>query len=126
MPSALDILMRGLPEAANAVASGDAVAALTALGRGSIGRVEIRSQFTPPTVVNDPLAPGQAGQEPSLLMRLLKPEARVYDPEGNLLVAVAPAGEPTENYLPYLVVGATVIVVGSWVLGSWLISRVSR
>lgn len=126
MSSALDILMRGIPEAASAVASGDAVAALTALGRGSIGRVEIRSQFTPPTVVNDPLAPGAQDAQPSLLMRLLKPEARVYDPEGNLLVAVAPAGEPTENYLPYLVVGATVLVVGSWVVGSWLISRIGK
>ena len=124
MASALDMLVSALPAAATAVAGGDVASALSALGREQVGRVELRSQFTPPVVVNDPLAPSSG--PPAWWMRLLKPEARVYDPQGNLVVAVAPAGEPTENYfIPSLVVGG-LLVLGAWVAGSYVLRRIGK
>lgn len=117
-------LSRALPDVARAAAGGDALAALNALGRSSIGRVEVRSQVSPAVVVDDPLAPSTAPPNP--LLRLLKPEVRVYDPDGKLLVAVAPYGEPTENYLPYLLVGAGLLALGAWVAGAMILRRIGK
>lgn len=127
MAGLLDSVIGALPGAASAVASGDAAGVLTALGRSQIGRVEVRSQFSPTQVIEDPLAP-QSGppQEPNWVMRLLKPDIRVYDPRGNLVVAIAPAGEPTENYLPWLIGGTVVVVLGAWVAGSLVVNKIAR
>lgn len=128
MPSALDSILNSLPAVAQAAASGgDVSSVFTALGRSQVGRVEVRSQFSAPVVVNDPLAPDTGPpQQPNWLMRLLKPEVRVYGQDGSLVIAVAPAGEPTENYLPWLIGGTVVLVVGAWVAGAFLIRRVLK
>lgn len=128
MPSALDSILSSLPAVAQAAASGgDVSSVFTALGRSQVGRVEVRSQFSAPVVVNDPLAPSDGPpQEPNWLMRLLKPEVRVYGQDGSLVIAVAPAGEPTENYLPWLIGGTVVLVVGAWVAGAFVLRRVLK
>lgn len=118
-------LSRALPGVADAATSGGGAAAvLSALGREAVGRVELRSQVSPPVVVNDPLAP--SNEPPNFLLRFLKPEARVYDQQGKLIVAVAPAGEPTENYLPYFLVGGGLLVIGAWVAGAFVVRRIFK
>lgn len=127
MPSALDSILKSLPAVAQAAAGSDVSSVFTALGRSQVGRVEVRSQFSAPVVVNDPLAPAEGPpQEPNWLMRLLKPEVRVYGQDGQLVIAVAPAGEPTENYLPWLIGGTVVLVVGAWVAGAFVLRRVLK
>lgn len=127
MAGLFESVLNALPAAAEAAAGGDVASVFTALGRSQVGRVEVRSQFTPPVVVNDPLAP-QSGppQPPPWYMRLVKPEVRIYAPDGTLTMAVAPAGEPTENYLPYAIAGGAALAVGAWVIGALLLRRISK
>lgn len=121
MASPLDLLLGGLPGAVTAAASGDPLAALQAFAQAGIGRVEVSSNVSPTVVVDDPLAPSSAPPNP--IMQLIRPEVRVYDPSGRLIVAVAPYGEPTDNYLPYLLVGGALLALGAWVGGAWLMRR---
>ena len=125
MASAIESVFSALPGAL--ASGGDVAGVFTALGRSQIGRVEVRSQFSPPVVVDDPLAPSSGPpQPPPWYLRLLKPEIRVYAPDGSLTMAVAPAGPPTENYVPYLVGGTLIFVLGAWVAGSLLLRRVLK
>ena len=116
-------LRRGLPAAVNAAAGGAAWGEVAAaLGREAVGRVEVRSQVAPPVVV-DPFAETPPDAPVNPILALVKPEVRVYNPEGKLVLAVAPYGAPTENYLPYLVGAAAVGLVGAWIVGSYLMRR---
>ena len=123
MAGLLAVLTKALPSAGNAAAQQDWSAVANALGREAIGKVEVRSQITPPVSV-DPFAPGEPGP-PNPILALVKPEVRVYDPAGNLLFAVAPAGPPTENYFPGMVVAGTIAALGGLALLRWLMRRLS-
>lgn len=115
-------LQRGLSAAVNAAAGGQGWGSVaSALGREAVGRIEVRSQVSPPVVV-DPFG-GPPDAPPNPILAFVRPEVRVYDPTGRLVFAVAPYGEPADNYLPYLVGAATAAVVGAWILGSYLVRR---
>lgn len=117
------VVSRGLPAAASAAAGGDWGAVANALGREAVGRVEVRSQVAPPVVV-DPFADAPPDAPPNPILTLVKPEVRIYDPAGRLVLAVAPYGTPTEHYLPYLVLAAAAFAVGAWAIGAYLLRRV--
>lgn len=84
-----------------------------ALGRASVGRVTIRTQFSPPIEV-DPFAPSPPSAGPNPLLMLLRPEVEIRAPDGSLVTSIAPYGRPAENYFPWLVLGTGVLAVALW------------
>jgi hypothetical protein len=78
-----------LAKAAGAAASGDWSAVGTAVGQQVVGSVEIRSQFSPPVVV-DPFAPTPPDAKPNPILLLVRPEFIVRDPQGVETMRIAP------------------------------------
>lgn len=83
----------------------------------AISRVEFDSQFSPvitytpgPSGEGAPSSGGLfAGLNP---LRLLKPRARIYLAVGGPPIVVAPGGEPTGNFLPFLLAALSAGVAG--------------
>lgn len=95
-------------QAVGAAASGDWAAAAQALGRQTVRKVTIRSQFSPPIEV-DPFAPAPPGAPPNPILSLVRPSVTI-EGVGGAMTTIAPYGPPAKNYLPWLA-GAVVIVV---------------
>ena len=95
--------------AAGSAVDGDWAGAVQALGRGTVTSVTIRTQFSPPFTF-DPFAETPPDAPPNPILALVKPEITI-DTAGGALV-MAPYGEPTANYLPRLVAGVAIGVLG--------------
>ncbi len=100
---------------------GDTSAAFaSALAKGLVKSVTVRSQITP-DYTYDPWAPvpeAPPGGGGSFLMDLVKPEITVETSAGP--VAIAPYGAPTENYVPHVVFGGLAAVIGAFMLVVWI------
>lgn len=128
MPTSLDQLVRltsGAATAATRANAGDWSGGASALGRGLVGRVEIRSQVAPP-ISFDPFAPTPPEAPPSPILSITKPQFIIFDPEGQVVMTAAPYGEPTANYLPWLVGGVVVFVVGAFTIAAAIGAAISR
>ena len=103
-------------------------ASLGRFGAGvAVKRVTIRTQFSPAFT----LEPGYGGEGPDgeplppsgfSFGALLRPSITVEGPLGD--VHYAPYGEPTENYLPYMLGGAAVVfAAGSLFCGAMQVAK---
>lgn len=97
----------------------DTMAVARALVRG----VKFRSQISP-EVTYDPWGPTPPPTQRGIgvqIMRVIRPEVTVETPAGP--VTVAPYGPPTRNYLPLVVAGVVVGVVGVVTVIGWIARR---
>ena len=101
---------RAAAQAFGAAKEGEWAEAVQALGRGTVRSVTIRTQFSPP-ITFDPFAEVPPDAPPNPILALLKPEVEIETAGG--AIVMAPYGPPTENYLPRLIVGVVVGIVGA-------------
>lgn len=100
--------------------------ALQALASNAVGTIVIRSQVSPDVVVN-PFAPSPPPDpSPNPLMMFVRPEVSILAPNGQALVTYAPYGAPSANYVPFLIAGALVFVVGLFGVVAFIARRVGR
>ena len=107
-------------EAAVAVSSGDFSSAGAVLGRAGVQGVTFRTQISPPITVS-PFAETPTAGPPNPLLSFLKPQVEVDTPGGRIVVA--PYGEPTANYFPWLAIGVVVFGMGVVALIGWIARR---
>jgi hypothetical protein len=92
----------------------------SSIAKGYARTVTFRSQVTP-DYTYDPWAPSPP-QPPSSttnwLMDIVKPEITLHGDLGD--VVIAPYGTPTENYVPYILLGTAAMVVGSIAIIAWI------
>lgn len=110
---------QNLTRAAEAAAGGDWNRAVSALGRGAVRSITIRTQISPPITL-DPFAEAPPDAPPNPFLAFLKPEITVETPTGAM--TVAPYGRPTTNYLPWLI-AATVLVGLGVTIGIGMVAR---
>ena len=92
-----------------------------AVGVAAIQSVTLRTQVSPPVTV-DPFAEGPpASPAPNPFLSFVKPMIEVQTAAGRMVIA--PYGEPTENYFPWLVAGAVVFFFGAVGLIGWVARR---
>ena len=84
----------------------------SAIGQQVIGTITIRTQFSPPIVI-DPFAPSPPSPGPNPILSLLRPEVVISSPDGKSLVSFAPYGAPSTNYFPWLIVGGIALIFGA-------------
>ena len=96
-------------QAIGAAASGDWGAAAQALGQQAVKKVTVRTQFSPPIEV-DPFASTPPGTPVNPILALVKPSVTIEGPGGS--TTISPWGEPSANYLPWLVGGVVVVALG--------------
>lgn len=72
-----------------------------------VGSIVVETRFTPPIVIDKPLAGGGA---PNPIAALLMPKITVTTPYGQ--VVKAPYGEPKDNYWPLVATGGVVLLAG--------------
>lgn len=115
-----DVLRNGInAETLAKAVSGDWSAVASGLVAANVGAVTFRSQVSPAVTV-DPFAPAPPEAAPNPILLLVKPEVVVHDRDGKVIAAVAPYGAPTENYVPRLVIGGVLLVVGLVTVIAWL------
>ena len=93
------------------------------LGRASQGAtVEVASNVSPPLTftAEELLAAPAPGEQPPLVLSLVRPVVTVRDARGSVLVRLAPGGEPQED--GWLIVAAVVVVLAVS-LAALLVSR---
>ena len=104
--------------------SGDWGAAAQSLGQQAVKKITVRTQFSPPVVV-DPFAPAPPGPPaPNPLMMLIRPEVTIEGPGGKTIIA--PYGTPSQNYLPWLLAGLAIVGLGVLGAVAMIARRVGR
>lgn len=97
-------------------------AAANALGRATVGRIVVRTQVAPPIVI-DPFAPAPPAAPPNPVLMFVRPEVTVTAPDGTPIATFAPYGAPTENHLPWLILGTLALALGGVAIVGYLARR---
>lgn len=118
-------LAAGVANASFSARAGDWSSASGALGRQFVGRIEIRSQISPP-ISFDPFAEAPPAAPANPIMPFVRPQFIVYDPQGQVVMTAAPYGAPTANYLPWLIGGVVIFVVGAFTVAGAIGAAISR